>query len=47
MAGAGNVYLHDYEDVAASYVWVTVQNHLLLLRAVIDSELESPTTVIP
>ena len=27
MAGAGNVYRHNYEDVAASYVWTTVQNH--------------------
>jgi uncharacterized protein with HEPN domain len=28
MAGAGNVYRHDYEDVAASFVWATVHNHL-------------------
>ena len=39
MAGAGNIYRHDYEDVAASYVWVTVQNHLPPLRAVIEHEL--------
>ncbi len=39
MAGAGNIYRHDYEDVAASYVWVTVQNHLPPLRAVIEREL--------
>lgn len=25
MAGAGNVYRHDYEDVAANYVWDTVK----------------------
>jgi len=25
MAGAGNVYRHDYEDVAARLVWDTVQ----------------------
>jgi len=25
MAGAGNVYRHDYEDVAAKLVWDTVQ----------------------
>jgi uncharacterized protein with HEPN domain len=25
MAGAGNVYRHDYEDVAAQFVWETVQ----------------------
>ena len=25
MAGAGNVYRHDYADVAAKLVWDTVQ----------------------
>ena len=25
MAGAGNVYRHDYEDVAAEFVWETVE----------------------
>ena len=25
MAGAGNIYRHDYEDVAAQLVWNTVQ----------------------
>jgi uncharacterized protein with HEPN domain len=39
MAGAGNVYRHDYEDVAASYVWVTVQNDLQPLRTVVEQEL--------
>ena len=39
MAGAGNIYRHDYEDVAASYVWVTVQNHLPPPRVAIDQEL--------
>ncbi|MGC2203881.1 MAG: HepT-like ribonuclease domain-containing protein [Stellaceae bacterium] len=39
MAGAGDVYRHDYEDVGASYVWRTVQNHLPPLRAVIQQEL--------
>lgn len=39
MAAAGNTYRHDYEDVAASCVWVTLQNHLPPLRAVIDQEL--------
>ena len=28
MAGAGNVYRHDYEDVAAQFVWDTVQRAL-------------------
>src|SRR5947208_5096084 len=39
MAGAGNVYRHDYEDVAAHYVWDTVQLALPPLRAVIKQEL--------
>jgi uncharacterized protein with HEPN domain len=39
MAGAGNVYRHDYEDVAASFVWATVHNHLPPLRVVITDEL--------
>src|ERR1051326_1879710 len=39
MAGAGNVYRHDYEDVAASFVWATVHNHLPPLRIVIAHEL--------
>jgi uncharacterized protein with HEPN domain len=28
MAGAGNIYGHDYEDVAAPRVWDTVQSAL-------------------
>jgi uncharacterized protein with HEPN domain len=39
MAGAGNVYRHDYEDVAAQYVWETVQLSLPPLRIVIEQEL--------
>jgi uncharacterized protein with HEPN domain len=39
MAGAGNVYRHDYEDVAARYVWETVRRSLPPLRAVIEEEL--------
>jgi uncharacterized protein with HEPN domain len=39
MAGAGNVYRHDYEDVAASFVWDTVKNELPPLRAVVEREL--------
>ncbi len=39
MAGAGNVYRHDYEDVAANFVWDTVQIALPPLRAVIEQEL--------
>jgi uncharacterized protein with HEPN domain len=39
MAGPSNVYRHDYEDVALSYVWTTLRNHLPPLRAVIQHEL--------
>ncbi|HKN28792.1 MAG TPA: hypothetical protein VJY34_13270 [Roseiarcus sp.] len=39
MGGAGNVYRHDYEDVAAHYVWDTVQIALPALRAVMEQEL--------
>ena len=38
MAGAGNIYRHDYEDVAASRVWDTVQLALPPLRAAIEQE---------
>jgi uncharacterized protein with HEPN domain len=41
MAGAGNIHRHDYEDVAASYVWITIHNHLPPLRAAIEHELAS------
>jgi len=40
MAGAGNVYRHDYEDVAAQFVWETVQRALPPLRDVITQEIE-------
>lgn len=39
MAAAGNVYRHDYEDVAARYVWDTVQRDLPRLRAAVEEEL--------
>ena len=39
MAGAGNVYRHDYEDVAARYVWDTVQLALPPSRRVVEQEL--------
>jgi uncharacterized protein with HEPN domain len=39
MAGAGNVYRHDYEDVAAEFVWETVERALPPLRAAIEVEL--------
>jgi uncharacterized protein with HEPN domain len=40
MAGAGNVYRHDYEDVAAEFVWETVERALPPLRAAIELELK-------
>src|ERR1700683_3038012 len=39
MAAAGNIYRHDYEDVAARFVWETVERDLPPLRAVIEREL--------
>jgi uncharacterized protein with HEPN domain len=39
MAGAGNVYRHDYEDVTARQVWDTVQAALPPLRDVVVREL--------
>jgi uncharacterized protein with HEPN domain len=39
MAGAGNVYRHDYEEVDPDEVWVTVQDHLPPLRSVVEREL--------
>jgi uncharacterized protein with HEPN domain len=40
MAGAGNVDRHDYEDVAAEFVWETVQRALPPLRTAIEVELK-------
>jgi uncharacterized protein with HEPN domain len=39
MAGAGNVYRHDYQDVAALRIWDAVQFDLPRLRKVIEQEL--------
>ncbi|HEX3882193.1 MAG TPA: HepT-like ribonuclease domain-containing protein [Stellaceae bacterium] len=41
MAGAGNVYRHDYEDVAAQDVWDTVLVALPPLKAVVERELDA------
>jgi uncharacterized protein with HEPN domain len=40
MAGAGNVYRHDYEEVAAEFVWETVERALPPLRIAIEAELK-------
>lgn len=39
MAAAGNIYRHEYEDVAARRVWRTLAASLPLLRVVIEREL--------
>ena len=39
VAGAGNIYRHDYEDVAERYVWFTVQKALPDLQIVVEAEL--------
>ena len=39
MAGAGNIYRHDYEDVAVQHVWDAVQIDLPPLRAVVEREI--------
>lgn len=41
MAAAGNMYRHDYEDVAARYVWDTTKADLPPLRTVVESELDA------
>ncbi|HEY7242330.1 MAG TPA: HepT-like ribonuclease domain-containing protein [Xanthobacteraceae bacterium] len=41
MAAAGNAYRHDYEYVAAQYMWDTVQLALPPLHSVIRQELLS------
>lgn len=39
IAGAGNIYRHDYEDVAAGIIWNTVVLALPVLRNAIDEEI--------
>jgi uncharacterized protein with HEPN domain len=39
IAGAGNIYRHEYEEVAARLVWDTVQLALPELQAVIAQEI--------
>ena len=43
VAGSGNVYRHNYENVAQQIVWRTVHEALPSLRALATSEL-SPIT---
>ncbi len=39
IAGAGDIYRHDYEDVLEESIWHTIQNALWSLRAVVEHEL--------
>ncbi len=39
MAAAGNIYRHQYEDVAPDAVWRTLTHDLPLLRAAVEREL--------
>jgi hypothetical protein len=39
MADAGSVYRHDYEEVDADEVCVTIQDHLPPLRTIVEHEL--------
>ena len=39
MAASGNIYRHEYEDVAARAVWDTLTHHLPPLQAVLEAEL--------
>ena len=42
MAGAGNIYRHDYEEVGEKLLWDTVQLALPPLRDVIAIEIAAP-----
>lgn len=39
MAGAGNIYRHDYEDVSATMIWNTLKNNLPSLKQTVLQEL--------
>lgn len=40
--GVGNVYRHDYDNVAEEFVWRTVHESLPALLAAIAHEIETP-----
>ena len=40
IAGAGNVYRHDYEDVLPSILWNTVLSHLDRLEQAVRNEID-------
>ncbi|MEZ5785932.1 MAG: HepT-like ribonuclease domain-containing protein [Xanthobacteraceae bacterium] len=39
IAGAGNIYRHNYEDVLEKVLWHTIHHALAPLRAVVENEL--------
>jgi uncharacterized protein with HEPN domain len=41
IAGSGNIYRHDYEDVLHRLVWGTVREFLPSLRAAVEAELST------
>ena len=41
IAGAGNIYRHNYEEVLATKIWETVKLALPELRQVVDKELSA------
>jgi uncharacterized protein with HEPN domain len=41
IAGAGNVYRHDYERISPAVIWGTVRNALPPLLAAVEAELAS------
>jgi uncharacterized protein with HEPN domain len=43
IAGAGNVYRHDYEDVLAGLLWNTVRKHLDDLEQAVSAEITRQT----
>jgi uncharacterized protein with HEPN domain len=40
IAGSGNIYRHDYEDVLPSILWNTILYHLGVLERAVHDELE-------
>jgi uncharacterized protein with HEPN domain len=43
--GAGNVYRHDYDNVAEEIVWQTVRNNLAPLLVAVEAELARFTNI--
>ncbi len=37
--GAGNVYRHDYDNVAEEFVWRTLHESVPTLKAIVDEEI--------